>query len=154
MLTAACSATSTGAGSGSRPAASGAPASGLLRAAAGGDGDSWKDTAGREYRLGLVNAPEYNECFGSEATRERKSLVAKGFRAQAYMVDRYGRHVSDVTLADGRDLNVLLAEEGFVNDRYLRQFRSENPALADRLDAAFRTARASRVGLWGACPGS
>ena len=37
------------------PAAASAP---LLTAASGGDGDSWRDTAGREYRLGMVNAPE------------------------------------------------------------------------------------------------
>lgn len=125
---------------------------GLLRAAPGGDGDSWKDTRGTEYRLGLVNAPEYDECFGAAATAERRRLVADGFRADSYLVDRYGRQVSDITLADGRDLNVLLAEEGFVNDRYLAQFRHENPALADRLDVAFWSARATRVGLWGACP--
>ncbi len=129
----------------------GTAAPGLLRPAPGGDGDSWKDIRGREYRLGLVNAPEYDECFGTEATRERKRLVASGFRADSYMIDRYGRHVSDVTLADGRDLNVLLAEEGFVDDRYLAQFRHENPALAGRLDVAFRSARAARVGLWGSC---
>jgi hypothetical protein len=54
----------------------------LLRAAPGGDGDSWRDASGPERRLGLVNAPEHDECFGPEATAERRRLTAKGYRAQ------------------------------------------------------------------------
>ncbi len=125
--------------------------SGLLQAAGGGDGDSWKDTTGVEYRLGLINTPELNECFGSTARTERKRLVAKGFRAQAYSKDRHGRVVAVVTLADGRNLNVYLARHGFANDRYLAEFRAENPALARDLDVAFAAAKRERVGLWGAC---
>jgi endonuclease YncB( thermonuclease family) len=127
------------------------PAADLLRATDGGDGDSWRDTAGTEYRLGLVNAPETNECYGSTATAERKRLTAGGFRAQVYARDAYGRHVAVVTLADGTNLNVHLARLGFADDRYLPRFRAENPALAAELDSAFAAARAERVGLWGAC---
>lgn len=123
----------------------------LLYAAKGGDGDSWKDRAGREYRLGLVNAPELAECFGQAASDERKKLVRAGFRASVYTIDRYKRAVSVVTLADGRNLNVLLARTGYVNDRFLEKFRHENPALARQLDAAFAAARSERRGLWGKC---
>lgn len=123
----------------------------LLQDAGGGDGDSWRDTAGREYRLGLVNAPERDECFGSEATAERRRLTASGFRAQVYTDDRYGRGVSVVTTADGRNLNVHLARRGFADDRFLARFRDENPELARQLDTAFAQARAERAGLWGAC---
>jgi endonuclease YncB( thermonuclease family) len=126
-------------------------ATGLLRAADGGDGDSWRDTTGTEYRLGLVNAPETNECYGSTATVERTRLTAGGFRAEVYARDAYGRHVAVVTLADGTNLNVHLARLGFADDRYLPRFRAENPALAAELDSAFAAARAERVGLWGAC---
>ena len=135
------------------PSATPAPVSGgpLLHQAAHGDGDSWKDTAGHEYRLGMVNAPEVDECFGSEATRERKRLLARGFRADVYSKDRYGRGVSEVTLPDGRSLNVVLAQSGFVDDRYLAQFRSEKPDLARRLDTAFADAKRAHRGLWGAC---
>jgi hypothetical protein len=48
-------------------------------------------------------------------------------------------------------VNVYLARRGFANDKYLKQFRSENPALARQLDAAFAAARSERAGLWGAC---
>lgn len=130
------------------------PATELLTAsAASGDGDSWKDTAGREYRLGMVNAPEVDECWGREATEARRALVADGFRAEVYTRDRYGRGVSVVTAADGTNVNVALARAGHVDDRYLDDFRHENRALAAQLDSAFADAKRARAGLWGVCPG-
>jgi endonuclease YncB( thermonuclease family) len=146
--------------SGSGPATGGVQAvatralSPLRMPAGGGDGDSWHDTAGREYRLGLVNTPEYNECYGSEATAKRKKLTAHGFRAEVYTHDVYGRGVSLVTTANGVNVNVYLARYGFANDRYLSQFRHENPKLAAQLDTAFAKARAERRGLWSACSGT
>jgi endonuclease YncB( thermonuclease family) len=125
--------------------------SGLLRAAPNGDGDSWKDTSGHEYRLGLINTPELNECYGQIASDERKHLVRKGFRADVYSKDTYGRLVAVVYLADGTNLNVFLARHGYANDRYLTEFRNENPSLARELDSAFAAARRERAGLWGAC---
>lgn len=123
----------------------------LLMPAGEGDGDSWHDTAGNQYRLGLVNTPEYDECYGSEATAKRKELTAHGFRADVYAHDVYGRGVSLVTTANGVNVNVYLARYGFANDKYLSQFRHENPKLASQLDAAFAKARAERLGLWSAC---
>ena len=123
----------------------------LLRAARGGDGDSWKDTKGVEYRLGLVNTPELAECYGQAASNKRKQLTAAGFRARSYAVDEFGRRVSVVTLPDGRNLNVWLARHGYANDKYLKTFRRENPALAVQLDQAFAAARRERAGLWRAC---
>jgi endonuclease YncB( thermonuclease family) len=128
-----------------------APEPSHLLPAAGGDGDSWRDTQGREYRLGLVNTPEVDECFGAEATAERQRLTEDGFEAEVYGRDRYGRGLSVVTLPDGRNLNVHLARQGFADDRYLRRFREEEPALAAELDEAFSEARTDRRGLWGAC---
>ncbi len=126
----------------------------LLMPAGGGDGDSWHDTKGREYRLGLVNTPEYDECYGSEATAKRKELTADGFRADVYAHDVYGRDVSLVTTANGVNVNVYLARYGFANDKYLSQFRHENPELAAQLDIAFAKARAERRGLWSVCSGT
>ena len=133
------------------PARKAAAAMPLLRAAAGGDGDSWKDTRGVEYRLGMVNAPELSECYGPRASAKRKQLTAAGFRARSYTTDSHGRKVSVVTLADGRNLNVWLARNGFVDDTYFAQFRHEDPALAVQLASAFAAAKRARVGLWGAC---
>jgi endonuclease YncB( thermonuclease family) len=125
----------------------------LLMPASEGDGDSWHDTAGAEYRLGLVNTPEYDECYGSEATAKRKELTAHGFRADVYAHDVYGRGVSLVTTANGVNVNVYLARYGFANDKYLSRYRHENPKLASQLDTAFAKARAERRGLWSACSG-
>jgi endonuclease YncB( thermonuclease family) len=136
---------------GSDEPASSSAASPLLTPAAGGDGDSWHDTAGAEYRLGLVNTPEYDECYGSEAAAERQQLTAHGFRAVVYTHDVYGRGVSVVTTADGVNVNVYLARHGFADDRYLTQFRHENPKLAVQLDAAFAQARRQHLGLWSSC---
>ena len=134
------------------PATGSEPASSSLRTpAAHGDGDSWRDVQGQEYRLGMVNAPEVDECFGSQATAERQRLTAGGFRAEVYATDRYGRGVAIVTLPDGRNLNVHLARAGFADDRYLDDFRDEHPGLAAELDIAFADARAERRGLWAAC---
>ena len=116
-----------------------------------GDGDSWKDRAGREYRMGLVNAPETDECYGATATRSRRELLARGFRADAYARDRYGRSVSVIYTSDGRVLNRVMAQQGLVDDRYLRTYRHENPALARQLDADFAAAKKAHRGLWGAC---
>jgi endonuclease YncB( thermonuclease family) len=123
----------------------------LLRPGPHGDGDSWRDTTGREYRLGMVNTPEVGECFAAQATKERRRLVAGGFRADVYATDRYGRQVSVVTTADGTNVNVHLARHGFADDRFLQPFRHENRSLAAELDAAFAAAKREQAGLWRAC---
>jgi len=123
----------------------------LLQPASGGDGDSWRDTRGREYRLGLVNTPETSDCFGAAATAKRKQLTRAGFRAQVYATDTHGRSVAVITTATGINLNVYLARHGYADDRYLEQFRSENSRLAATLDRAFADAKSERIGLWGAC---
>jgi endonuclease YncB( thermonuclease family) len=158
MATAIVLASSCTPGPGSPPgdvkAAAPRDSSQLLMPASGGDGDSWHDTAGREYRLGLVNTPEYDECYGSEATATRKELTVHGFRADVYTHDVYGRGVSIVTTANGLNVNLYLARYGFANDKYLSQYRHENPKLASQLDTAFAKARAERLGLWSACSGT
>jgi endonuclease YncB( thermonuclease family) len=104
------------------------------------DGDSWIASDGNEYRLGLVNTPEYDEPCGSQATAFTHAFLRGGFVAKAYTTDAYGRLVSDIFNPSGRSLNVALAANGLGNDRYLAQYRHENPDLAARLDAAFATA--------------
>lgn len=133
----------------SEPAA--APAVPLLVLGAGGDGDSWRDSSGAEYRMGLINAPESSECGGSAATAYRKRALADGFRATVYATDDHGRRVAVVTTAAGANLNVAMARDGIADDRYLDRFRHENPELAAQLDTAFREARAARRGIWADC---
>lgn len=134
--------------------AAAAPLGPLLLLAPGGDGDSWRDTRGVEYRMGLINAPEYDECGGATATAYRKRRLADGFFARSYSTDRYGRRVSVIFTSGGANLNVEMARQGIANDRYLAQFRAENPALARQVDAAFAEAKAARRGVWGSCSAS
>lgn len=104
------------------------------------DGDSFVASDGNEYRLGLVNTAEASEPCGAEATRFTRDFLAAGFTVDAYSRDRYGRRVAEVFDRSGKSLNVALARSGYGNDRYLNQFRYENPDLARRLDAAFASA--------------
>ena len=145
---------STSAPAVANPSPTRAAAEPLLVMAAGGDGDSWRDSNGTEYRMGLINTPETNECGGSTATAYRKRVLAAGFRATVYATDGYGRRVSVILTADGVNLNVAMARDGIADDRYLERFRHENSALAAQLDAAFRDARAAGRGIWTACAAS
>ena len=123
----------------------------LLLMASGGDGDSWRDSGGVEYRMGLVNTPEVNECGGSTATVYRKRRLQSGFYARNYSTDTYGRRVSVIFTRSGTNLNMAMAREGIANDKYLAKFRHENTQLARELDAAFAQAKANRAGVWGKC---
>ena len=79
----------------------------------------------------------------------RKQLTAPGFRATSHTTDQYGRHVSVVYRLMVRNLNVWLARNGFANDRYLKEFRHENPSLAALLDPAFAAAKTGAPGSVG-----
>lgn len=109
----------------------------LLRVTVLKDGDSWVASDGREYRLGMVNAPEARERCARDATRFTSHFLADGFTADAYAEDVHGRQVAEVFNPSGDSLNVALVEAGYSDDRYLDDFRHENPGLARRLDDAF-----------------
>ncbi len=104
------------------------------------DGDSWVASDGTEYRLGLVNAPERNEPCGSEATAFTAAFLGAGFTVDAYATDTHGRTVAEVFDESGDSLNVALAKSGLGNDRYLEEFRHENPELGRRIDGALAAA--------------
>ena len=77
---------------------------------------------GVEYRVGLVNTPELSACGGPEAADRTYALLADGFTVEAYSSDNYGRSVARVRTADGTDLGVWLARNGWADDRYLDDF--------------------------------
>lgn len=131
--------------------ASSPPAAGLLQVTDLKDGDSFVASDGVEYRVGLVNTPERSACGGPEAAEQTAALLADGFAADPYATDQHGRSVARVTTADGADLGVALAAQGWADDRYLEQFRHENPAYAEELDEAFAAARTEDAGLWATC---
>lgn len=117
-----------------------APAAALLQVTDLKDGDSWVASDDQEYRLGLVNTPERNEPCASEATAFTENFLASGFTTDSYSRDRYDRVVAEVFDANGTSLNVALAENGLGDDRYLEQFRRENPDLAERIEDAMSSA--------------
>jgi endonuclease YncB( thermonuclease family) len=112
----------------------------LLRVTKLKDGDSWVASDGREYRLGMVNAPEALETCGRDAAGFTRRFLADGFTADVYARDPHGRHVAEVFDPAGASLNIALTEAGYSDARYLNSFRHENPRLAARLDAAFERA--------------
>ena len=104
------------------------------------DGDSWVASDGKEYRLGLINTPERNERCGPEASAFTRKFLDAGFVADAYTEDSHGRSVAEVRDEAGNSLNVALAKSGLADDRYLEEFRHENPDLGRRLDNALASA--------------
>lgn len=112
------------------------PAVALLTVTDLKDGDSWVASDGREYRLGLINAPERNEPCGTAARDFTAGFLSGGFTADVYAVDRYDRQVAEVFDASGASLNVALAASGLGDGRYIEEFRAENPDLAARLETA------------------
>jgi endonuclease YncB( thermonuclease family) len=112
----------------------------LLQVTSLKDGDSWDASDGREYRLGLVNAPEPSEPCFAEATQFTRRFLANGFTANAYSMDSHGRHIAEVFDRAGSSLNVALARSGLANGKYLENFRRENPDLARRVERALNTA--------------
>lgn len=114
-----------------------APDTPLLRVTILKDGDSFVASDGREYRLGMVNTPEPFEPCHREATEFTRQFLSRGFTADAYSRDTHGRQVSEVLNPAGDSLNVALARTGYSDDRYLENFRFENPGLARRLGEAF-----------------
>ena len=104
------------------------------------DGDSWVASDGKEYRLGLINTPERNEQCGAEASAFTRKFLDDGFVADAYATDSHRRSVAEVRNKTGKSLNVALAKSGLGDDRYLEEFRHENPELARRLDSALASA--------------
>jgi endonuclease YncB( thermonuclease family) len=115
------------------------------------DGDSFTDTFGIEYRVGLVNTPEVGECGSKESSRATKDLLAEGFAADVYAVDTHERSVARIVTSTGVDLGVHLARQGLADDRYMDNFRGENEGYASELDEAFGVARAEKAGLWSSC---
>ncbi len=118
------------------------------------DGDSLiVEFEGIEHRVRLIgiNAPERDECFGSEAWARLEAMVLD---QQVTLVkdveteDQYGRMLRYVYL-DGSLINADLVKDGFA---MARSYEPNTSARAS-LSAAESEARRDRLGLWaeGAC---
>jgi endonuclease YncB( thermonuclease family) len=130
-----------------------APSAGGIEVRSITDGDTLRLADGRAVRLAQVDAPETNQCFGSESTAALRGLVA----GRSVVLrrpptgperDQYGRTLADV-LVDGRSVNEALVHDGAAE--WYEQFADEDADLAQRLGAAEAAARSAGRGLWSAC---
>lgn len=113
------------------------------------DGDSLVvEIEGTEERVRLigVNAPEHDECFGSESAAGLRELVANADVEIATDVeprDQYGRRLAYV-YREGILVNEEVAARGLV----LARAYEPNTALQHRIDAAAQEARNNQLGMW------
>jgi endonuclease YncB( thermonuclease family) len=108
------------------------------------DGDTFKAKVQgvvMDFRLESVDAPEHDQPYGPEATRELDSLIrGKQLVIVPSDTDRYGRTVARVWV-DDLDVNRELVRRGAV------WFESEY-AKDDALYREEQVARAAKKGLW------
>lgn len=119
------------------------------------DGDTLVVSDGRRVRLAQVDAPETNECYGSESTAALTRLAA----GRAVVLrrptngpdkDRYGRTLAEVYVS-GASVNEGLVRGGAAE--WGDEFAAEDGDTATRLKGAEHEARADGRGLWSACSG-
>jgi endonuclease YncB( thermonuclease family) len=112
-------------------------------------------------RLVQIDTPEVYfrpECYGGQASDATKRLLPPGTRLRLApepatdLVDQYGRLLRYVIRArDGLNVNIQLVRIGAAAPYFYRGRRGRYGRL---LDLLARRARARRLGLWGACPGT
>lgn len=123
------------------------------------DGDTLRLEDGRSVRLIGLNSPELGrqgrsaEPFAVAARRRLGELVAAsggriGLRLGREAQDRYGRTLAHAYDGQGRNLEAQLLAEGL---GYLVAV-APNVALVDCQQAAERSARQARAGLWRQAP--
>jgi micrococcal nuclease len=109
------------------------------------DGDTF-DAGGSRVRLIGVNAPEHDECYGSQASEELARLIQGAtvtLETDAQVQDGYGMILAYVYL-EGRSVNLDLVANGFA----LAQAYPPNTRHQDELDAAMTAAQNLQIGMW------
>ena len=95
--------------------------------------------------------PDVPQCFGPEASRRTKLVLAEGTRVRVAgdreARDRFGRVLVYLWGPDGRNLEEDLLASGLARVFVVRP----NTAHATHYAEVEQVARAARVGLWGAC---
>jgi micrococcal nuclease len=113
------------------------------------DGDTLVCTGGVRVRLLLIDAPESDQPpFGRDATAVLERLAPVGttltMQSDVQPLDRYGRTLSYLFLADGRSVNEELLRQGMA----VVSVYPPNVRFVDRYRAVSDSARAAKVGLW------
>ena len=123
------------------------------------DGDTIALQNGARVRLVQIDTPEVyfqRECYGRESSAVTKRLLPPGTLVRllpepaADRVDRYGRLLRYVVRVQGDiDVNIRLVATGVAAPYFYDHQRGR---YASQLDRLARSARARKLGLWGACP--
>jgi endonuclease YncB( thermonuclease family) len=121
------------------------------------DGDTIELRSGARVRLVQIDTPEVfeGECYGAQASRALERLLPAGARIRLEAdpatdrVDRFGRLLRYVVRADGVNVNLRLVSLGAAAPYF---YDGERGRYAKQLESRARSARAKRLGLWGACP--
>jgi micrococcal nuclease len=113
------------------------------------DGDTLVCAGGERVRLLLIDAPELSQApFGAAARRALEALAPPGtwlgVEHDVRPIDRYGRTLAYLWLADGRMVNEELLRAGVA----LVAVYPPNVRHVERLRAAVAEARAAGAGLW------
>ena len=118
------------------------------------DGDTVVLQSGERVRYLLVDTPEItlgkHDCFGAEARDFNRSLVEGRVVRLTYAeacTDRYGRLLAYVSV-EGREVNTLLAQEGYACVLYVRPAGESRRSEFEALQTA---ARQAQRGMWGQC---
>jgi len=122
------------------------------------DGDTIRLADNRRIRLVQIDAPERppGECYAEQASSALTRLAPVGADVALRLdpsldaKDEHGRFLAYVTY-DRQNLNLALVEMGAAAPYF---FRGTRGRYAERLLAAAQRAKATRRGLWGACPGT
>lgn len=117
------------------------------------DGDTLQLTNGVRVRLLNVDTPEFDDCFGAEATARLRELAPEGSAVRLVYdrdrLDRFGRTLAHLYRRDdGRWVNRELVAGGYATVVLFEP----NGARFDELAHVEDDARKAGVGLWSACP--
>lgn len=120
------------------------------------DGDTLEIEGGQRVRLLGIDAPEYGDCYFTEASEAlRAQVLDRRVRLESDEtdIDKYGRllrHVFVSTDPKGsteQHLNAMLVEEGYASVLPIPPDRRYRESLRAQMDEAKREGR----GLWEAC---
>ncbi len=113
------------------------------------DGDTFKLSDGKTFRLYGVNAPEVKELYFEEAKMFTQNLVLGKeitFEQEAnYKVDKFGRTLGYVFVG-GVNLNIELVQNGLA--RVVLYEKRAKIKYQDELLSAEKSAKELRLGVW------
>ena len=113
------------------------------------DGDTFKLSDGKTFRLYGVNAPEVKEPFYEEAKAFTQNLVLGkeiSFEQEVnYKVDKFGRELGYVFI-DGVNLNIELVRNGLA--KVVLYEKRAKIKYQDELLSAEKSAKELKLGVW------